>query len=258
MPELPDLQVFSTNLTKKLSGKKVVKAELLVAKKSNVTAGQMSKALEGKIISEIIRVGKELHVNFKDGTVLGLHLMLRGQLFLDDGKEAHKSTIILLELENGKTFGMTDFQRQASPKINPEVSEVEDALSKKITAAFLKTAFSKTTATVKSWLMDQHAIRGIGNAYADEILWEARLSPFSICKNISPEKITKLASSIKKVLKNAEKQILKEQPDTITGELRDFLKIHNKKKKESPTGASILMKTLGGRKTYYTDEQEEF
>ena len=61
--------------------------------------------------------------------------------------------------------------------------------------------------------------------------------------------------AIKKVLTDAEKEIRKNHPDIISGEVRDFLKIHNSKKKESPGGADIQIKTAGGRKTYFTDEQ---
>jgi formamidopyrimidine-DNA glycosylase len=64
-----------------------------------------------------------------------------------------------------------------------------------------------------------------------------------------------LAHSIKQVLKHAEKQILREQPDIISGEIRDFLKIHKSKQVESPSGGKILMKKTGARKTYYTEEQ---
>jgi formamidopyrimidine-DNA glycosylase len=109
---------------------------------------------------------------------------------------------------------------------------------------------------IKTILLDQHIIRGIGNAYADEILWEAGISPFSIANKIPADKIKDLAAAIKKVLKDGEHQIKKEKPDIISGEVRDFLKIHNARKKESPTGASIQQKAIGGRKTYFTEEQK--
>jgi formamidopyrimidine-DNA glycosylase len=57
---------------------------------------------------------------------------------------------------------------------------------------------------------------------------------------------------------DAEKQIVKSNPDIIGGEVRDFLKIHNSKKKESPNGAVINFAMASSRKTYYTDEQELF
>lgn len=56
-------------------------------------------------------------------------------------------------------------------------------------------------------------------------------------------------------MKNAEEQIIKSNPDIIAGEIRDFMLIHNAKKKLSPTGKEILIKEAG-RKTYYTEEQE--
>ncbi|HXL58066.1 MAG TPA: hypothetical protein VN958_17510 [Chitinophagaceae bacterium] len=60
------------------------------------------------------------------------------------------------------------------------------------------------------------------------------------------------------MLQDAEKQILKTHPDIISGEVRDFMNIHNPKKKQSPAGADIHYKTVSSRKTYYTDEQELF
>lgn len=258
MPELPDLQVFSKNLTKLLSGKTVKKVEVPTAKKLNVTATKLNKTLKGNKLKKVVRVGKELHMEFSDGSALGLHLMLRGQLFVDGEKTEHKATIIEIIFEEGTRFSMTDFQRQAVPTLNPEEKDVEDALSKKVNAAFLKKAFAEEKSVVRTWMMDQHNIRGIGNAYADEILYAARISPFSICKNIPAKHITALAKSIKKVLADAEKQILKANPDSISGELRDFLAVHNSRKTESPTGGKIIKKSLGGRSTYFTEEQELF
>ena len=63
---------------------------------------------------------------------------------------------------------------------------------------------------------------------------------------------------IKSVLKDAQKQILKKDPDIISGEVRDFLPIHNSKKTHSPTGGEIISTTVNARVTYYTEEQELF
>ena len=64
-----------------------------------------------------------------------------------------------------------------------------------------------------------------------------------------------LAKAIRHVLENAEKQILKADPERIRGEFRDFLQVHQSRKKETPKGEKILVKD-GTRKTYYTEEQE--
>ncbi len=72
----------------------------------------------------------------------------------------------------------------------------------------------------------------MGDAYTDEIFWEARISPFSISNAIPDVKIILLPKAIKIVLKNAIKHIEKNHPDNITDEIRDFLKVHNNKKKK--------------------------
>ena len=71
---------------------------------------------------------------------------------------------------------------------------------------------------IKTFLLDQKNIRGIGNAYADEILWEAGISPLSVCNKIPDKKIKEMAKAISFVLEDAEKQIRKAQPDIISGE----------------------------------------
>ena len=119
----------------------------------------------------------------------------------------------------------------------------------------LSKSFAIVSIEIKNILLDQNIIRGIGNAYSDEILWQTGISPFSKANAIPVEKIKELAKNIKKVLKNATNKIYKNHPDLIHGEVRDFLDIHTKKKLKSPTGATIKIADRGMLKTYYTDEQ---
>lgn len=258
MPELPDLQVFSKNLTKQLSGKKVKGITVPTSKKLNVTVKKLQDSLEGQVLQNIVRVGKELHLQFKGGDVLALHLMLRGQLHIFENKNEQRFTIIELLFTDDTGLAMTDYQGAATPTLNPEERDTIDALADDMDFSFLKEMLNKKKSAIKNVLLDQKVIRGIGNAYADEILWEAGISPFSISNKIPDAKIKALAKSIKEVLKDAEKTILKTNPKIISGEVRDFMKIHNSKKKTSPAGAAIKHKVVGGRKTYYTDEQELF
>jgi len=127
-----------------------------------------------------------------------------------------------------------------------------------ITLNYLSEKLGKTKTPVKTVLMDQKVLRGIGNAYADEILWYAKISPFSASNKIPADKVEVLAKSIKSVLEDAEKEILKANPDIISGEVRDFLIVHQPRKKTTPQGKTILQKEVSSRKTYYTDEQELF
>jgi formamidopyrimidine-DNA glycosylase len=254
MPELPDLQAFSANLNKKIADK-VIKEIVVNTKKLNVSSAAINQKLQGQHLKRVFREGKELRLEFEKGDVLGLHLMLHGELFFVHENETIKYSILELVFSDEWKLVMSDFQKQATPTLNPKSDETPDALSAQIDFAYLKSLLSTKKATIKNILLDQHVIRGIGNAYADEILWDARISPFSVSNQIPEDAIKKLANSIIQVLRDAEKQILKEQPDIISGEIRDFLKIHNAKQLESPAGGKILIRKTGGRKTYYTEEQ---
>jgi formamidopyrimidine-DNA glycosylase len=256
MPELPDLQIFSRNLNKQLAGKTLEKINVLPGARLNVAKAALKKSLESQKLVKVYREGKELRFVFQNGNILGLHLMLRGKLYWFEAGNQHNSTLLELVFKDGG-LALTDYQRKAAITLNPPASAAPDALSKEVTSQFWKERL-QSRAAIKNLLLDQHVIRGIGNAYADEILWDAGISPFSISNKLPPAKIKALASSVKKVLKKAEQQISKADPDIIGGEIRDFLLIHNAKKKSSPTGGAIKQKTAGARKTYYTDEQELF
>lgn len=256
MPELPDLNVFAKNLDKKLAGKKVEKIKVENKSKLKVSVSELEKAIEGSQLKKLYREGKELHFEFSNGNILGLHLMLHGNLNLFEGKNEKKNPIIEIHFDDGSGLALTDFQGAANATLNPVVKDSPDALSEEVNYQFLKEKLSKKKSTIKAFLLDQNMIRGIGNAYADEILWESRIHPESKGNKIPEEKIRALAKDIKSVLKDAEKQILRINPDIISGEERSFLKIHNSKKKESPTGGKIHNKRVNSRITYYTDEQE--
>lgn len=257
MPELPDLQAFSHNLTKRLKGKKLKEITVTESKKLNVTEKELKAALEGHELEKIERAGKELHARFTGGHSLGLHLMLHGGLWLyKDGDEEPKFRIITLKFDDGETLSLTDFQKAATPTLDPKPSDVPDALD--VTPKYLTEKLAKTKTPVKTVLMDQKILRGIGNAYADEILWHAKIAPSSASNKIPSDRIKQLEESIKSVLEHAEKEILKAKPDIISGEVRDFLVVHQPRKKTTLQGKTIHQTEVGSRKTYYTDEQELF
>lgn len=258
MPELPDLQVFSKNLSRILKRKKVSQIALKNKKKANASEKEFNEKLKGKIVERVYREGKEIYIDFKGGVTLGLHMMLRGQLSIFEKENDKKFTVLEIHFHDRTGLAMSDYQGQATPTLNPVTRDSPDALSKEIDFKFLKQKFERSKAAVKNILLDQDFIRGIGNAYVDEILWVAKISPFSTANKIPDARVKALAKAIKSVLTAGEKSILKSHPDIIAGEVRDFLKIHNSKKEKSPGGAKILVKTVGARKTYYTEEQQLF
>lgn len=252
MPELPDVQVFADSLHKKFANKRLVKVKVVNGNKLKDKPKDLAKNLEGKILEIIYRSGKEMRFKFADGTLVGLHLMLTGDIFIFEQNNKHQLTIAELYFEDGSGIALTDRMRNANIKLTPVDKSGVDELA--INFKYLKEAFQRKTA-IKNILMDQDIIRGIGNGYSDEILWETKISPYSIAEAIPDDKVKELSKVIKKLLKTATKNIKKKYPGRINIEVKEFLKIHTKEKKESPTGATIKIDTKGMRKTYYTDEQ---
>lgn len=258
MPELPDLEVFAENLNKRFKGKILERLEVKVAAKLNVTEQELKTTLEGHRLEQVTREGKTLQLHFGKNKTLGLHLMLHGEIKLLEKDEETKFPILELHFKGDEGFALTDFQKSATPTLNPELSTVPDATAKEMSFEYLNTILSKKRTPIKQVLLDQKLIRGIGNAYADEILWAARISPFSISKAIPEKSIKALHKAINEVLRDAVRQIKKEHPDQLSGEVRDFLKIHNPHAHQSPGGAEIIVDKKGNRKTYYTNEQKLF
>jgi formamidopyrimidine-DNA glycosylase len=254
MPELPDIAVFSKNLDKLFAGKKLLKIKVVNGKKLQDTAGVLTKKLAGNKLKKIYRSGKEFRFEFSDGTLLGLHLMLTGDLFIFEGTNENHSTIVELYFEGGKNLALTDRMRNANITLNPVDKAGVDALE--LDFAYLKEIFNRKS-IIKNILLDQDLIRGIGNGYSDEILWEARISPYSIASAIPDEKIKALVKIIPKVLNDATEKIDKAYPGKVNDEVKEFLKIH-RRTGNSPTGLPIRIDTKGSRKTYYTDEQVQY
>ncbi|MET1057907.1 MAG: DNA-formamidopyrimidine glycosylase family protein [Pedobacter sp.] len=255
MAELPDLTVYAEILSRRFKGKTLKDLDVKVSKKLNVSVKELESALLGKKLTAVSRYGKSLHFEFAGDIVLQIHLMLRGELVLLNKENPDpKYEILGFMFSGGEGFAVVDLLRQATPTLNPEEAKSPDALE--ITLEDLTATLSKSRKMVKEVLMDQKKMRGIGNSYADEILWHARISPFSIANAIPEKAVKKLFSSMDKVLKKAIEEIAKENGDELHGELRDVMKIHGSRIEKSPGGAAVKSEKIGGRTSYYTEEQE--
>lgn len=118
MPELPDLQVFSRNLSKQLAGKTLKKVTVSVDQKLNVSTEKLKRTLEKQKLEEVYREGKELHLKFTSGCVLALHLMLRGQLYIFEKENEHKFSIIELLFADDTGLALCDYRKAATLTLN--------------------------------------------------------------------------------------------------------------------------------------------
>jgi len=256
MPEIPDLNIFRNNLAKRLVGKKLAAISILVPRRLKLPEATFKEALEEQELTAINRLGKQLYFVFGKQHVLSIQLMLYGSLHWFEGKNENKFTIAELLFSDGTGLAITDWQKAVILTLDPEISKVPDAME--LTEGYLDKALKGITKPIKTVLQEGKIVQGIGNAYVDEILYAAKLSPFSIADKIPEGKVKILAKAIPKVLTDAEAHILKNFPDTITEKERDFLKVHLPKHKLTPAGEIILKAEIASRKTYYTSGQELF
>lgn len=256
MPEIPDLNIFSRNLSKRLVGKMLTAIDVIIPRKLKVPETDLKEALEGQKLTAITREGKELYFTFQNGHILSVHLMLHGTMYWYESKNEQRFTIAELLFADGSGLAITDWQKAVILTLDPKPSKVPDAMN--MPDGYLITALKGTSHPIKTVLTEGKVVRGIGNAYVDEILYAANLSPLSKADKIPTHKVEQLITAIPTVLTNAENHISNIFPDTITEKERDFLQVHRPKQKQTLSGEPIKTTEIDKRKTYYTEKQELF
>lgn len=261
MPELPDLEVFKTNVFNRLTSKRLAGLEVFNQNKMTAPKEYLMDNLAGRDLLKIDRAGKELLFDFGEQRVIAVHLMLNGQIAVvpEEAVGPIKFKIFSLRFEQ-ETVVFSDRGSLCTVKYRPPANnKAPDAFDGAFTwEYFLRTARKKARGNIKAFLIDQSVVRGIGNAYADEILYDARVSPHSVTGMIPEDRLNLLYRSIGSVLRGAVDSIKRISPDRISGEERSFLKVHNKALKETATGRPVIAETVASKITYHTDEQELF
>jgi formamidopyrimidine-DNA glycosylase len=256
MPELPDLTIYQRNLKKLLVNRNINEVRVFRAKRLNVSPDKLDAAVRDSKLIDIEREGKELQFRFSSGHSVSVHLMLKGQFDITTDPAAIDHKLMFLAFGPREHLVVSDPKGWATFTLDAKPSPVPDALSTAFNHEYLVEKLkSYAPTTMKAFLIDQEIVRGIGNAYADEILWASRISPYSISTKLPEDAIGKLFNSIKIVLASAIDSISVTAPDAINGEHRDFLNVHNPSRSHSPTGFVIRQEEISTKNTYFTDEQ---
>ncbi len=261
MPELPDLEVLKEKLEERFLEKKVEEVEVINSKALRTKYFQ-PRVLKRGILKEIERKGKSLLFHFHSGFKLVFQPLLRGWISLDP--EPNVDQLMKLKFE-GTELHFIEFEKRGLAGLfivrKPEgLSFLKnlgvDPLSPDFKLEKFKELLRERKDNLKKFLLDQKAVCGIGNAYADEILWEARLSPFRKCGKLDESEMQKLFSSITKVLQEAIKVIREKAGDGLPPfEFREHLKVHRREGSPCPRcGAKIKAVWEGDRGTFYCPE----
>jgi len=212
MPELPEVEAVCRKLRPHVKGKTIV-AMLVV--RPGIVAPQTSCFVEtsvaGETIQDVQRRGKNILLVFKSKASLHVHLRMTGNLYIAaDARLRPVACRAYLELNSGKAVFYDDPRAIGRIHFLPpeEVQALLDSIGPEpLSDAFTAQAFiasaRKSKMPAKIFLMDQRHIAGLGNIYAAEALFEARVNPQTPIGTLSTRKLTSLHSAIVAVLKDA-------------------------------------------------------
>jgi formamidopyrimidine-DNA glycosylase len=209
MPELPEMESYRRLLEPRLAGKIITDVHIEREKSINVSPDSFAKAVVGQSIVRVERRAKHLLFHLSSSQVLLLHLMLGGWMYLGSATDKPDRTIQVM-----LAFGAMQLHfiglRLGYLRLH-DAGEIEQLLSKlgpeplepTFTEERLSERLKPLRGTLKSLLVDQSFLSGIGNCYSDEICFDAGLLPARTASNLAPEHISKLHSSMRAVLTDA-------------------------------------------------------
>lgn len=271
MPELPEVQTLINTLKKKdifnsdIIQINVIKPKLL--KNSNEIMIKSFLQME-KIIS-IERIGKYIIFVLTNDKLFSIHLRMEGKIIIDSASEQtemnKKHIMFQLLFENNfclnyfdtRMFGTLHIYNSRKEMMNSlEIGKIGlDPFDKKLTIQYLKNIFQKKKQAIKTTLLDQTIIAGIGNIYANEILFYSKINPHVPTNKINDKQISAIIKNTKIILSNAIKHngttIFSFKFDDIhSGSFQKFLKVHSKQKCPC-CNKDIMKEKINGRGTYY-------
>jgi formamidopyrimidine-DNA glycosylase len=278
MPELPEVESLVRDLTPTVVGRTIQRVTVYKEKLFNAAPGLTLEDLFGRRIERIWRRGKLTIWELSDGLSLVVHLKLAGQIvhLAPDGTELahgghpvpmwgsplpHKSSHVLFCLDDGSIMYLTDIRQFARVHLMPH-SEVAkflqhqkigvEPLTRRFTAAVFRDKLRRRSIPLKTTIMDQSVVGGIGNIYADESLWRAKLHPRRPASSLTDAEITRLHRAIRAVLDYAVREGAAFVPHGKAISDRDFPYCHGRAGSPCPRCKTIIVKEwVGGRGTHY-------
>jgi formamidopyrimidine-DNA glycosylase len=252
MPELPDIVIYIEALEKRLMGQKLLR--LVVSSPFLLrSAVPPISSIEGKRVIAMRRLGKRICFGFEADLWLVLHLMIAGRLhWHDDRAKASKSRgLAAFEFDTG-TLVLTEAGTKKRASLSLVVGEAGllehdrgglEVLesSREQFAAVLRSS----NHTLKRALTDPRLLSGIGNAYSDEILFEARLSPFVLTQKLSDDQIDQLFTATHTSLKQWLQRLRAEAndgfPEKVTA-FRPGMAVHGRYREPCPRCGSKIQR----------------
>jgi len=259
MPELPDVEVYrhyvnSTSLHQTIEKVEIFSADIL----ENISRREFRKHVEMRKFESTDRHGKYLFVRLSEDGCVVFHFGMTGLLeYFKDSHSKPKYSRVLFTFDNSYHLAFVMPRKLGKLALIEDPSLFvkdrglgADPLDRNFTLEEFKHALTGTKSTVKSALMNQKCIAGIGNIYSDEILFQARLNPRTKAGQLSEQSIKELYHAMKKVLKKS----IENQADPNQMP-RNYLIAHRKKGGACPAcGEDLIVEKISGRTSYHCPE----
>jgi len=254
MPELPEVETFkqyleSTSLHQRITGLEVRDAYVL----KRVSARELARRLKGRRFENSHRHGKHLFVRAGDELWLRLHFGMTGSLeYLNHDEAPPKAARVIFRFADNCRLAFDDQRKFGEVELIKEIDEFlqtrglgPDALG--ISLSQLKAILGKHRGAVKAILLNQQLIAGIGNLYADEILFRARMHPATEAARLSDKDLRRLSRAMRYVLEKA--IALKTDFNRVP---KSWLLTHRGKLGRCPRcGRALKSATIGGRTSWF-------
>ena len=281
MPELPEVEIVRQSLTKNIKGKKINK---ILVRNRNLRfklKPSFDEKLKNKIISNIDRFSKYLIIELENKSYCIVHLGMSGTIHIIKNKKKslftntsfyHSPKLpkkhnhiefifddMKLIYNDPRRFGFFQLLRNID-ELNKKFNNFgPEPFSKKFNLDYLKSYFKEKKKDIKSFLLDQKFVSGIGNIYASEILFLSRIHPQSSAKNLNTTHCKKIIKNSKKILISAIKKggsTIKDFKNILgdTGKFQKEFKVYGRDKKNCKrlSCSGIISKiTQANRSTFY-------
>ena len=268
MPELPEVETVRRALLKKLKNKKIKNINILYKDIfENQDISKIKENIVGQTVNNILRRGKWLIFVLDDYYLLS-HLRMEGKyLYRNINSPINKHELVIFNIDNEFELRYKDVRKFGKMHLIEKDNIKESPLSKlgyepwddKLSTTYLKEKYARKNIPIKTILLDQNIITGIGNIYADEILYLSRINPLEKGKDLEEKDLNNIIENTKKVLEKA----IKEGGTTIrsytseegvTGLFQNNLNVHQREGlKCLKCGTMIKKIKVGGRGTYYCE-----
>ena len=211
MPELPEVETIRSRLAPALAGRRLERVAILDPRLTRPELPEaVAAALVGERVADVRRRGKYLIFAFESGRHLLVHLRMTGsfQHPAPGGPDSDPYRRAVVTLDDGSDVAYRDVRRFGT-WVLLEPGELDDYLGERIggepfdeafTTAALARALAGRRAPVKAAVLDQRAVAGVGNIYADEALWRARIHPLRTAGELDRREIASLRRAIRKAL----------------------------------------------------------